>query len=196
MAPRMHHDQTDHDADLVRRLLEAQRPEWAHLSIEPVVSTGTDNAMYRLGHEMVVRLPLRPKAVETAAKECRWMPALAPHLPLPIPVPLYRAEPAPNHPGAWPVLPWLDGADATAAADLALVQAATGLASFIAAMHGIGSAGGPVPSQANFGRGVPLADRDDYTRTAIEASRDLVDVGAVTTAWEDALRVPPWDGPP
>src|SRR5205814_6870345 len=60
MAPRMHDDEIDSDVHLVRHLLEAQQPQWAHLPIQHVSSTGTDNAMYRLGKDMVVRLPLRP----------------------------------------------------------------------------------------------------------------------------------------
>jgi aminoglycoside phosphotransferase (APT) family kinase protein len=195
MAPRMHDDEIDHDLGLVRRLLEAQRPEWAGMPIEPVVSTGTDNAMYRLGDEMVVRLPLKPRVVTSADKEDRWLSVLAPQLPLPIPVPLYRGVATEIYPWPWSVQPWFEGYDATTA-DVDLHVAAGDLASFISALQAIDAQGGPKPGRANFGRGVPLAERDDLTRESIEAAHDLVDVEAVTAAWKEALRVPVWDRPP
>lgn len=195
MAPKMHDDQVATDVGLVRRLLEAQQPRWAHLGIEAVSSTGTDNAMYRLGDDMVVRLPLRPSAALPVDKEHRWLPVLAPHLPLAIPVPLVRGEPTDAYPWPWSVYPWFDGEDGTRAT-FDQRRAAFDLARFIAALHSIDPTGGPEPGIANFGRGVPLAERDRGTRRAISDSSDLVDAGALTLAWEEALRAPPWDQPP
>ncbi|HKX70493.1 MAG TPA: phosphotransferase, partial [Acidimicrobiales bacterium] len=96
----------------------------------------TDNALYRLGADMVVRLPLRPSSIEPADKEHRWLPDLAPHLPLAIPVPLARGEPMGWYPWPWSVYPWLDGEDATTAR-LDLRQAACDLARFITALHSL-----------------------------------------------------------
>jgi aminoglycoside phosphotransferase (APT) family kinase protein len=191
----MHHDEIDSDAAVVRSLLQAQQPQWADLPVERVSSTGTDNALYRLGHHMVVRLPLRPSSVGQADKEHRWLPELAPHLPLDIPVPLVRGSPTDRHPWPWSVYPWFEGDDATRA-QVDLRQAAVDLAGFIAALHSQDPSGGPQPSAANFGRGVPLAMRDGVTRKAISASHDLIDTAAVTAAWEVALCVPAWDRPP
>jgi aminoglycoside phosphotransferase (APT) family kinase protein len=188
----MHHDEIDSDSDLVRRLLEAQQPQWADLPIEPVASTGTDNALYRLGDTMVVRLPLRPSSVGAADKEHRWLPALAPHLPLAIPVPLVRGEPIDGYPWPWSVCPWFEGEDATTAR-FDRRQAAYDLASFVAALHSLDPTGRPEPGIANFGRGQPLSERDRDTRRAISASRDLIDTDAVTAAWEEALGAPTWD---
>lgn len=195
MAPRMHHDEIGTDIDLVHRLLVAQHPRWADLPIEPVASTGTDNALYRLGDDKVVRLPRRPSSTRPVDKEHRWLPVLAPHLPLAMPVPLARGEPIEGYPWPWSVYPWFEGEDATTAR-FDRRQAARDLARFIAALQSIDPTGGPEPSIANFGRGVPLAARDDYTRQAVSASRDLIDTDAVTAAWEEALRVPTWDRPP
>ena len=190
----MHHDEIDTDVDLVRQLLTTQQPQWADLAVGPVSSTGTENAMYRLGDDMVVRLPLRPSSARPVEKEHRWLPVLAPYLPIAIPVPLAKGQPIDGYPWPWSVYPWFEGEDATAARfDLRL--AASDVAGFIAALHAIDPTGGPEPSIANFGRGVPLAERDDYTRRAIRASSDLVDADAVTAAWEQALRVPTWDRP-
>lgn len=193
MAPKMHHDEIDSDVDLVRRLLAAQQPRWVDLPIEPVASTGTDNTLYRLGDDMVVRLPLRPSSTMPVDKEHRWLPVLAPHLPLAIPVPLARGEPIDGYPWPWSVYPWFEGQDATKAR-FDRRQASWDLARFVAALHSIDATGGPAPSSA--GRGVPLAERDDDTRHAIIASRDLIDTDAVTAAWEQALWAPAWDRPP
>jgi len=89
----MHVDEVETDAPLVRRLLAAQFPEWADLAIQPVASAGTDNALYRLGDEMVVRLPRIQWAVEQVEREQRWLPKLAPFLPVAIPVPLAKGSP-------------------------------------------------------------------------------------------------------
>ncbi|HEY6697862.1 MAG TPA: aminoglycoside phosphotransferase family protein [Acidimicrobiales bacterium] len=191
----MHHDEIDSDSGLVRRLLEAQRPQWADLPIEPVSSTGTDNALYRLGDHMVVRLPLRPSSVGPAEREHRWLAELAPHLPLDIPVPLARGHPVEGYPWPWSVYPWFEGEDATRA-HVDLRQAAFDLAGFMAALQSLDPTGGPEPSMANFGRGVPLAMRDRETRQAISESHGLVDTAALTAAWERALSAPTWDRPP
>lgn len=87
-AHKMHADEVDTDVSLVSRLLAAQFPHWAHLPIEAVRSAGTDNAIYRLGDDMAVRLPRIHWAIAQVDKEQQWLPKLAPHLPLAIPVPL------------------------------------------------------------------------------------------------------------
>src|SRR5438046_3098956 len=81
---RVHADEWPTDADLVRRLLRAQFPRWADLSIGRVPSSGTDNALYRLGDDLLVRLPRRPGAATQADKDQEWLPRLAPHLPVSI----------------------------------------------------------------------------------------------------------------
>ena len=86
-ANKMHVDEVDIDVALVGRLLTAQFPQWAALSIEPVHSAGTDNALYRLGSDLVVRLPRIEAATGQLDKEHQWLPRLAPHLPLAIPAP-------------------------------------------------------------------------------------------------------------
>ena len=53
-AGKMHVDEVDTDVSLVGRSLAAQFPQWADLTIAPVRSAGTDNAIYRLGDDMAV----------------------------------------------------------------------------------------------------------------------------------------------
>jgi len=194
-AGKMHADEVDIDASLVHRLLAAQFPQWTGLPIEPVHSAGTDNALYRLGGDMVVRLPRILGATGQAEKERQWLPRLAPLLPLPIPVPLAKGMPAEGYPWPWSVYRWLEGETATIERVADPRQAATDLGRFVAAMQRIDPAGGPPPGVHNSWRGVPLGRRDAETRVAIEALRGTLDAEAVTAAWEAALQAPAWHGP-
>jgi aminoglycoside phosphotransferase (APT) family kinase protein len=195
---KMHADELDIDSALVRRLLAAQFPQWAGLPLERVRSAGTVNAIYRLGEEMAVRLPRVREETEHLDKELRWLPRLAPHLPLAVPIPLAKGRPGEGYPLHWFVYSWLPGENAVVEPIADLDQAAMQLAQFIAALQRIDATGGPHPGAHNYGRGVPLAVRDPYTRAAI-ADLDrlgMIDARAATAAWEEALRAPAWAGPP
>ncbi len=187
----MHIDEVDTDPSLVGWLVAAQFPQWADLPIEPVHSAGTDNAIYRLGDDMAVRLPRIEWATANVDKEHRWLPRLAPLLPLAIPVPLARGAPGEGYPWHWSVYRWLEGENATIDRVDDPRQAATDLARFVAALQRIDPNGGP-PAR----RGVPLATRDALTRDAIASSQRMLDTDAVTAAWEAALEAPGWRGPP
>ena len=190
-AGKMHADEVDTDASLVRRLLAAQFPQWADLPIEPVASAGTDNAIYRLGDDLAVRLPRIHWAIGQVEKEQRWLPTLAPLLPVAIPVLLGKGEPAEGYPWHWSVHRWLNGENPAVDHLTDPGVLAAELAQFVAALQRIDPAGGP-PA----GRGVPLAERDAPTRTAIDALQGMVDTAAVAEAWEAALRAPDWRHPP
>lgn len=192
----MHADEIDTDVALVGRLLAAQFPQWAALPIERVASAGTDNALYRLGDDMVARLPRRERTTETLKKECRWLPSLAPLLPLAVPLPLADGTPAEGYPFEWSVYRWLKGEDATVARITDQSRLATDLAQFIAALHEIDATDGPSPGEHNFFRGVPPAARAAETQAAIVSLRGAIDVGAVTAVWELTLRAPEWKQPP
>ena len=193
---KMHADEVDTDVALVGRLLAAQFPQWADLPIEPVRSAGTDNALYRVGDAMVVRLPRIHWAVGQVQKEQEWLPRLAPVLPLAIPVPLAKGMPEDSYPWEWSVYPWLEGENATIERLADPDEAATELARFVGALQRIDAAGGPFPGEHNSSRGEPLATRDAGTRAVIASLAAEVDVDAVTAAWEAALQVPEWHGPP
>jgi aminoglycoside phosphotransferase (APT) family kinase protein len=192
----MHADEVDTDVGLVRRLLVAQFPHWADLPLESVDSAGTDNALYRLGADMVVRLPRIHWATGQPDKEHAWLPRLAPLLPLAIPVPLALGAPAEGYPWHWSVYRWLDGQNATLDRVADPREAATTLGHFVAALQRIDPAGGPGPGEDSTSRGVPLAQRDGVTRAAIASVRDMFATDALTAAWEAALAAAPWHRPP
>jgi len=192
----MHADEVATDAALVRRLLAAQFPDWVTLPIERVRSAGTDHAIYRLGDELAARLPRIDRVREQVHKEHEWLPRLARHLPLAVPVPLAKGEPGEGYPWHWSVCRWLEGENATHKRLTDLGHAAIALAEFVAALQRIDPTGGPAPGVHNFFRGVPLALRDERTREAIEALHGVVDTRAATAAWEAALAAPAWRGAP
>lgn len=195
-ARKLHADEVETDAPLVRRLLAAQFPRWADLPLEPVSSTGTDNANYRLGEDMVVRLPRSRSSVVPLAKERRWLPRLAPLLPLAVPVPLAKGVPVEDYPWEWSVYTWLAGETATVERLADPSRAARDLARFVTALQRVDPSDGPLPGEHNFFRGVPLAARDAATRAAIASLGAQIDAGAVSREWEAALRAPEWRRPP
>lgn len=187
---KMHADEVAVPPELVTRLLAEQFPHWANLPLAPVPSAGTDNALYRLGDEMAVRLPRIHWAVGQVEKEMRWLPKLAPRLPLAIPQPLALGEPGHGYPWRWSIYRWLDGANATPEAIADPRQAALALAEFVAAIQQLDFTDPPT------GRGVPLAERDPAVRSAIASLHNDYDPDILAAAWEMALHTPPWPGPP
>ncbi|NKQ35791.1 MAG: aminoglycoside phosphotransferase family protein [Chloroflexi bacterium] len=192
----MHIDEVDVDVFMVGRLLAAQFPQWADLPLTPLVSAGTDNAIYRLGDDMAVRLPLIPDAASRLQNEYRWLPELAPRLPLVVPIPLALGKPDEGYPFTWAVYSWIEGENATIERLTDPSQAARELARFITALQRIDPTGGPSPGVHNSWRGVPLATRDRQTRAAIASLNGRINTEAATAAWEAALQVPAWPGPP
>ncbi|MEW5873485.1 MAG: aminoglycoside phosphotransferase family protein [Chloroflexota bacterium] len=180
---------------LVGQLITAQFPQWADLPIQPVEFDGWDNRSFRLGEEMVVRLPSAEAYTGQVEKEHLWLPRLAPLLPLPIPVPLAMGVPAEAYPWHWSVYRWLEGERATIERITDLRLFATRLAQFLTALQRIDPSGGPAPGQHNFFRGGPLATYDAETRRAIAALDGKIDTQAVTAVWEAALKTR-WYGPP
>jgi aminoglycoside phosphotransferase (APT) family kinase protein len=190
-AKKMHADEVEIDAALVRGLLAAQLPQWADLPLEPVPSAGTVNAIYRLGDDLSVRLPRVPDGVDDVVREHRWLPRLADRLPLAVPVPLARGAPTDDFPFPWTVCRWVGGVHLPLGRLADPRQAALDLAGFVAAMRRVDTTDAPVAA-----RQVPLSTQDESVRAAIASATGLVDTAAVTAAWEAALPVPEWEGPP
>lgn len=172
---------------LASRLVAAQFPHWAHLTVSPVSSGGWDNLTFHLGDEMSVRLPSGPGYAAQVDKESRWLPYLARYLPLPVPTRLAKGRPGDGYPFDWSVNRWLDGESALTARIEDQVGLGTALADFLQDLHLVDPTGGPPTGEHNFFRGGPLSTYDVDTRRAIEILADRVDTGTATEVWEAAL---------
>ena len=183
------------DEHLARRLVDSQFPHWADLPITPVDHDGWDNRTFRLGERMTVRLPSGDWYALQVAKEQRWLPVLAPRLPLPIPTPVARGAPGEGYPHPWSVYRWLDGEIASESRIADLTAFATTLAGFLVALRGVEAADGPAPGRHNFFRGGPLTTYADETIDAIETLGDEIPGDAARRVWDDALAAH-WDSDP
>jgi aminoglycoside phosphotransferase (APT) family kinase protein len=183
------------DEMLVRGLVNAQFPQWAELPIRAVGRGGWNNKTFHLGDNMLVRLPSAAGYVAQVEKEQRWLPILAPLLPLPIPTPLALGAPANGYPWKWSIYEWIDGEVVLPERIIDLGDFATRLARFLVALQGIDTADGPRPGLHNFYRGGPLLTYDAQTRLAIAVLKDKIDVDAATEIWNAALNAT-WRGKP
>ncbi|MCH7742103.1 MAG: aminoglycoside phosphotransferase family protein [Proteobacteria bacterium] len=172
---------------LATSLVRSQFPRWRHLPIKPVISSGTVNALFRLGDEMVIRIPYRENAAKFPDKEHVWLPRLAPHLSLSVPVPLVKGRPDGDYPWSWSIYSWLEGADGWTQPIADLRQTAVDLAGFITELQAIDPGEGPRHGVHNYFRGGLLADRDSLVRSAIVELGNRIDTKMVTNAWDLAL---------
>jgi aminoglycoside phosphotransferase (APT) family kinase protein len=182
-------------ADLVRRLLADQHPDLARLPVE-FLGNGWDNELYRIGDGLVARLPRRAVGAEIK-NEQRWLPGLAPRLPLPIPYPERTGVPGHGYPYPWSVVPYLPGVPAAQAGSFDPAGAAAVVGGFLGALH----VPAPADAPASPVRGVPLAERAGSFAANLavltgQAGQDWVDRGAVLRVWDAALAAPGYDGPP
>ncbi|MDQ3225678.1 MAG: aminoglycoside phosphotransferase family protein [Chloroflexota bacterium] len=183
------------DVALVRQLIATQFPRWADLPVTPVAEGGWDNRTFHLGAHMTVRLPSAAAYSLQVEKEQRWLPKLAPRLPLPIPVPLAMGRPGAGYPWPWSIYQWLDGEIATTDRIANLSQFAANLSQFLVALQRVDATGGPPPGPHNFFRGGPLTVYDAETRQALETLESAIDTGAAAAVWEAALAAT-WHGAP
>lgn len=183
------------DAAVARRLIAAQFPQWSGLEVRPVDAPGWDNCTFRLGDEMLVRLPTAEEYALAVEKEHRWLPVLAAGLPLEVPVPLAEGVPDEGFSHKWSVYRWIDGEPATRAVVEDMTAFAIRLAEFLMALQRIDPAGGPGPGLHNWYRGGPLTTYDRWARTALETLDGVIRTEAAEEIWERALRAP-WDSRP
>ncbi len=183
------------DAAVAGRLIAAQFPQWSDLEVRPVDAQGWDNCTFRLGDEMLVRLPTAEEYALAVEKEHRWLPVLAPALPLEVPVPLARGVPEESFPHNWSVYRWIGGVPATHAVVEDKTAFAIHLAQFLESLQRIDPTGGPGPGLHNWFRGGPLTTYDGWVRAALETLDGLIRTEAAEEVWERALRAS-WDGKP
>lgn len=182
-------------ADLVRDLLHEQHPDLAELAIREVAG-GWGNQMWRLGDELAVRMQRMDRTPLLQFKERRWLPVLAPRLPLPVPTPVRFGEPSERFPKHWTVMTWVPGEPLDHSSLSRGTHAADTLAAFLRALH----VEAPADAPASPDRGGHLTqhtDAVDHLLGAIDLDRIADDVrDEVRSVWEDAVTAPEWKGRP
>jgi len=194
----MHQGEIRATAEQVRRLVAAQCPQWADRPVTALADDleGTDHVLFRIGTDLVARMPKIAWAVGQADSDARWLPLLEPHLPVRIPTPLHLGGPGAGYPWRWSVVPWVAGStpprlgsdDVPLARDLATV---------VRTLHRVDPAGGP--STPPGARGAALRHVDDGVRTVLARLAehdDGFDVTAAEAAWDVCLATPEWDRDP
>lgn len=190
MINKMHVDELDIDTHLVHQLLHLQFPQWADLPLEAIGAHGGDNRVFRLGKNMVIRLPRIKKSVISLENDCQWLGYLAPHLPIPIPTLIAKADPSSFYPWPWMISKWIPGDHPTVESLRAPNDFTQQIAFFIKALHHIAASQGPISS-----RGRTLLQRDVETRECLNTLSSVVDTAALLPIWEEALAAPSWDKP-
>lgn len=176
---------------LVRLLLKEQHPDLADLPLINV-GNGWDNTLYRLGGSLAIRLPRRVQAAALVEHEQRWLPELAPRLPIAVPVPIRTGRSGCGYPWSWTITQWFEGTSAVSSPLPDPHRVALELAAFVSALHL------PAPHDAprNPYRGVSLATRRATFDERLKQLDGIVDADAVVRIWTSALRARDWSDPP
>jgi aminoglycoside phosphotransferase (APT) family kinase protein len=187
---KMHEGEIDIDLALVRRLLTKQFPDLAQKQINLVHSTGTVNAMYRLGDDLCVRLPRLERWGNSIDNEWTCLPKLAPHISLNVPKPIALGKPAQGYPCFWAIYDWIEGTPYHEDFINDERQVAADLVNFILELRSAVQKGAPRGGRR------PLRELDSATRSAIESSRRAINTEAVSAVWSRSLETPVWNGEP
>ncbi|MFE5335216.1 aminoglycoside phosphotransferase family protein [Isoptericola sp. NPDC056573] len=186
--------EVDISAGLVRDLLRDQHPDLAELPLREVEG-GWGNQMWRLGDELAVRIQRMDTVPDHQLKERRWLPLLAPRLPLPIPVPVRSGAPSERFPKVWTVMTWVPGTPLDHASITRGEHAADTLAAFLRALH----VAAPADAPTEGGRGAhphDWSDGFDHFFDSVDADAIGSDAADVRAVWDDAVSAAAWTGPP
>lgn len=190
----LHEGEPQVDVALVRALVDGQHPQWAQRALTPLPATGTDHHLFRLGGELVVRVPRVDWATDQVERDGRWLPHLARHLGVALPLQVAVGEPAYGYPWRWSVCRWIQGRTPDPRDPLDRAALARPLGRFCRALRSVPADDGP-RAGVEVSRGVPLAERDELTRQAIAAVADEFHRPSLLAAWEESLGAPAYDGP-
>lgn len=188
---KLHNEELAIDVDLAYKLISEQFLNWKSLSITPINHSGTDNIIFRLGRNKIIRLPRIYSAATQAEKEQKWLSKLAPQLPLEVPLPLAKGLPSKDYPYNWSVYNYIKGKNLYEEKPESLIQTAKILAQFIKSLQNIDIKGAP---QAK--RGLPLETQTQGVYHAISSLKDTIDVDRVTSIWKKCLNANKWNNLP
>jgi aminoglycoside phosphotransferase (APT) family kinase protein len=194
---KMHENELEIDKFLVRTLLKNQCPQWADFSISPIKSSGTDNALFRLGNEYVIRLPRieweRGSIEKMINKEYEWLPKIAECLRTPISFPIFKGNPSNDYPFPWLIARWIEGHNPDFESTNEYKLLAKDLAHFLNEFHRINLPDGPISR-----RGIRLdeGELDAETRKAISELEGEIDIPTITSLWDELSAIHYWEKAP
>ena len=191
MAAPMHDDEVAIDATIVRRLIDSQMSQLSAMPLEVVEPWGTDNAIWRLGDDLVVRFPRIHWAASQVDREAKWLPKIAPHLSIDVPEPVAVGEADFGYPFRWAVHKWIPGNGAALHGVDDPVGFALDIARVIVELRAAPTHDAPRPRT----RARRLIDYDTETRYAIRKAKHLIDAEAALAIWDEALAAAPYNGP-
>lgn len=180
--------------DEVQAILNTHAAEWARMSLKELASTGTDNALYMLGNDCILRIPKRESAIKPLEKELIWLPKLR-GLPLSVPELLFHGKTTQEIGFDFGIFKWEEGQIATPDQIDDGTLAAKGLARFLAALHQKDTDGAPKAESENNKRGIELAKLSTPTLASIDVLADEIDVARAHELWELACSVPAAEKP-
>lgn len=193
----VHHGEIGISESMVRSLVDQAFPQYTNRSLQQLRAPGSSNSLFRLGDDLLVRLPRQPGGSQAIAKEARWVRHISPAVPVPVPDVLAVGEPGFGYPESWSIVAWIDG-------DVPAVPAQPGwstadlardLAGVLHAMSGIPVPAGALADAALVSyRAEPLAGMDETTRHNLVQCRTLrgldLDLDACKRVWADAMNLP------
>lgn len=189
----MHDGELPVDTALVASLLRRDRPEWAELPITEI-GAGTDNRMFRLGGDLLVRMPRTVDKATSLRKEHEWLPRLAPFLTLCVPEPVHAGTASVEHPIDWAVYRWIEG-DVPDLQNVTDWSAFGGdLAEFVRELHAAELLGATRAGDLSWYRGGSLGEADRWIAPEFDACRRLVgdelDLDTLERWWREAVAMP------
>lgn len=181
---------SDITLDLTHKLIADQFPEYAHLSITSVEKQGHDNRTYRLGDNMLIRMPTEPSYALKVPKEQELLPKLAPRLSIQIPSPIKMGNPSTIYPYPFSIYKWLEGRSVNFLIlnDEELKKLAFDLANFLIELQSIENIAGPTPGQHNWWRGDHVSVYDQGAREQIAKLTNVIDSNQAIRLWENACK--------
>tara|TARA_A100001037_G_C15146579_1_gene636582 strand:- start:1718 stop:2650 length:933 start_codon:yes stop_codon:yes gene_type:complete len=196
---RLHDNEIPIDGDLVRQLIDTQFPQYRSQPLQALDATGSTNRLFRLGPDLLVRLPRQPDG-KSIDKEDRWLPILAQHLPVSVPEIVGIGDPGCGYTERWSITRWLDGQSPGACRPEDSVSAerstlANDLADFILALRETDCPESTTSDPTLDGyRGHTLIEYDDQTRINIQECRSItdldIDLDAASRIWNEAIELP------
>ena len=190
----MHPDQLSVTPDLVHRLVVDQFPEWVGLEVRPVASGGAVNAIFRIGEELVARVPLRDRdPVETRSTlvaEAVATAELFGRVPFPSPEPIAIGEPGEGFPLPWAVQTWVPGTTASDDDIGPSMEFASDLATLVRALRAIDTRGRTFAPSTRVFRGGDLTTHNAWMNRCFDESVDLFDVPHLRRLWSGLRKLP------